>query len=225
MKQSSKTTPRKFSTLSDSGHRQLYCYALAATATGVSTLALTRHADARIIYTKTDAVVFNTQGYPLDLNHDGITDFRFLGYSTGTDCVNSVGLKIDQASSANKIRQKSGGAAALRAGVVVGPKGAFSGNLSMGKVSSACSGPVYHGLWENNGKGVENRYLGLKFKIKGKNHFGWARLSFTYPSAATMTGYAYETVPNKPIITGKTKGSDVIDVEPGSLGALAAGRR
>jgi hypothetical protein len=27
---------------------------------------------------------------------------------------------------------------------------------------------------------------------------------------ATLTGYAYETIPNKPIVAGATKGSDVI---------------
>ena len=28
---------------------------------------------------------------------------------------------------------------------------------------------------------------------------------------ATITGYAYETIPNKPIITGKTKGTDDLE--------------
>ena len=43
--------------------------------------------------------------------------------------------------------------------------------------------------------------------------------------AATLTGYAYETIPNKPIIAGKTNGPDVITVEPTTLGSLALGRR
>jgi hypothetical protein len=51
-------------------------------------------------------------------------------------------------------------------------------------------------------------YLGLKFVIKGKTHFGWARIGFE--NGTTLTGYAYETIPNKPIITGKTKGSEGI---------------
>jgi hypothetical protein len=38
-----------------------------------------------------------------------------------------------------------------------------------------------------------------------------------------LTGYAYETIPNKPIIAGKTKGPDVFTVQPGSLGHLARG--
>ena len=52
---------------------------------------------------------------------------------------------------------------------------------------------------------------------------------------AILTGYAYETIPNKAIITGKTKGPDDAGVEesnttpsrptrkPGSLGLLAMG--
>jgi hypothetical protein len=66
--------------------------------------------------------------------------------------------------------------------------------------------------------------------IEGKVHYGWARLSTPKDwdrnqRWATLTGYAYETIPNKPIITGKTKGPNVITVQEGSLGALAAGRK
>jgi hypothetical protein len=49
--------------------------------------------------------------------------------------------------------------------------------------------------------------------------------SFLFNGTARIEGYAYETIPNKPIIAGKTKGPDVIMVRPGSLGALAAGRK
>ena len=49
-----------------------------------------------------------------------------------------------------------------------------------------------------------------------------------------LTGYAYETVPNKPIVTGKTKGPEDVNTaepspaallapEPASLGLLAMG--
>jgi hypothetical protein len=54
-----------------------------------------------------------------------------------------------------------------------------------------------------------NRYLGLKFKIKGKIHFGWARLSVVGRQriTATLTGYTYETIPGKAIKAGQTKGT------------------
>jgi hypothetical protein len=43
------------------------------------------------------------------------------------------------------------------------------------------------------------------------------------PRDTYLSGYAYETIPNKAIIAGKTIGRDVITVQPGSLGHLAAG--
>jgi hypothetical protein len=95
------------------------------------------------------------------------------------------------------------------------------------------------GRWAN----VRGRYLGLKFRIKGKIHYGWARLNVTVGNSrisATLTGYAYETIPNKPITAGSTKGPDQWDAEgidtgasltnpipdsprPASLGTLALG--
>jgi hypothetical protein len=50
----------------------------------------------------------------------------------------------------------------------------------------------------------------LRFAIDGKTHFDRARLGGISAregnATATLTGYAYETIPNNPIITGKAKG-------------------
>jgi len=218
---------RTISPLSDLLHHQLSSYALAAGAAGVGVLALVHAADARIIYTKTNVNVFNTtQGYPLDLNNDGTTDFWFKGKTSfWNDCIYSLTLNIDHALRGNDIRRRATGAAALHAGVVVGPKGAFSGSLLMGRIVYPCGSGHSSGPWA----GVTNRYLGLRFMIKGKAHYGWARLNFPSPKGATMTGYAYETIANKPIIAGKTKGPDMITVQPdtttGTLGQLAQGKK
>jgi hypothetical protein len=93
------------------------------------------------------------------------------------------------------------------------------------------------GQWYN----VHHRYLGAKFSIKGKTHYGWVRLNVTLHSGgfdAVITGYAYETIPNKSIITGKTDGpadENTIDgpdaalttptAESATLGLLALGSR
>jgi hypothetical protein len=69
----------------------------------------------------------------------------------------------------------------------------------------------FEGPWANGGKGVKNRYLGLKFFVKGKVHYGWARLNVSAGFCGlggTLTGYAYETIPGKAIIAGQTKGPD-----------------
>jgi hypothetical protein len=115
-------------------------------------------------------------------------------------------------------------ATALGAGVRVGPKRRFSYAKKLMAVdyyadgtggSGTCAGP-----WNN----VKNRYLGLKFSIKGETHFGWARLTVTcttmfgnHTVTGVLTGYAYETIPNKAIITGKTKGPESRDEEEGAV--------
>ena len=89
------------------------------------------------------------------------------------------------------------------------------------------------GRWVN----VRDRYLGLKFKINGKFHYDWARLNVKvlkgkFKITATLTGYAYETIPGKAIIAGATKGPDDAETaaslhshtpEPAALGMLALG--
>ena len=131
-------------------------------------------------------------------------------------------------------------ASALRAGARIVSKGQFSVNFPFMAVEDfkrAVPSSQFSdlGLWAGKGNGVSNRYLGLKFVVHGKVHYGWARLSVTLGHhrqyddvSGTLTGYAYETVPNKSIIAGKTKGPDVITVQSDTahdaLGRLALGK-
>jgi hypothetical protein len=126
-------------------------------------------------------------------------------------------------------------AAALRPGALISKERRWIGGGAMvsqcqGLCTSSGRRAATTGRWDN----VNNRYLGVKFTINGKVHYGWARLSVTnlkdkFRITATLTGYAYETIPNKPIIAGKTKGPDVVTAQPetvpGSLGRLALGRK
>lgn len=89
-----------------------------------------------------------------------------------------------------------------------------------------------YGAWRN-----VTRYLGLKFLIKGKIHFGWARVKVNRNDLppyvrAVVTGYAYETIPGKAIIAGATKVPDDAEptaafsshtLEPATPGTLALG--
>jgi hypothetical protein len=102
----------------------------------------------------------------------------------------------------------------------------------MGVVSASNGGPpTYDGPWAPAGGTEKNRYVGLKFVIGGQIHFGWARFNvrMRLPRqgglVAVLTGYAYETVANKPILTGQTKGADLAQAqpEPATLGRLAEG--
>ena len=206
--------------------RQLNMYALAASAAGVGVLALSQASEAKIVYTKTHQVIKLGQHYDLDLNHDGIADFTLSNSYYPPEFFVYV------------LPRRAGGivgqtyfhrAYAFLAGVTIGPGWPFHG----GKMAVSDPNGVsdWYGYWVN----ARNRYLGLKLEIKGKNyykpHYGWARLDVKlmpyHGFTATLTGYAYETIPNKPIITGKTKGQDVLTMpdSAATLGHLALGRK
>lgn len=223
---------------SDEFEKRLSAYASSAVAAGVGLLAMTGSADAKIVYTQAHIPIPTSSTVPLDLNHDGTVDFSFTNRFTTSEEGNArFWLEVNPANSngvwgkggtfsfgrfasnlpagrkvdANKLYYQTGGTAALMASVV---------GSSVYQYHSTRTG----GQWPY----ARSRYLGLRFVIDGKIHYGWARLSV--PSitrkdgiTAVITGYAYETVPGKPIITGKTKGPDVITPEPATLGHLAGG--
>jgi hypothetical protein len=228
--------PSKTANLSESIHHQLNVYALAASAAGVGALALALPAEAKIVYTPSDTVIFfSYAGIPLDLNHDHVNDFT-LHHQTGQGTFTYMFVGSYHHRSTNLVVAKPAlpfgyWARALRAGVSIGPAITFAkqGIAQMGERIINGTTSQFRGPWANGGKGVKNHYLGLKFVIRGKVHYGWARLTVTPTNGKffteTLTGYAYETIPNKPIITGATKGPDVTTVQPTTLGELARGRK
>ena len=232
--------PRKTADLSESIQQQLSMYALAASAAGVGALCFAKPADAKIVYTPAHHVINANQTYRLDLNHDGTPDFE-LKNVFNTFSGNSAGfLWILPHASANEVWAAARApycgtgrvcAAALPKGKSVGPKGSFRQDYPNGEImveTGVVSG--HYGSWLN-----VTRYLGVKFVIKGKTHYGWARLAVSaqrFVVTATLTGYAYETIPGKAIIAGATKGPDDAEPtaalsshtpEPVTLGALALG--
>jgi hypothetical protein len=223
--------------------RRLNTYALAASAAGVSMLALAEPSQAKVVYTPAHQVIRQNGVYNLDLNNDGTVDFLIQEWDNG-GYASSNALLAD-AALGNAVEGSKTGfrslAAALPLGAPIGPNQKFltGGNNGEAMVSIThftTGGTSYvHGYWAN----VRNRYLGLKFEINGQIHYGWARLSVQrqqYHLTATLTGYAYETIPNTEIKAGQTSGgaddssagsslpnSDTS--QSSSLGALALGAR
>jgi hypothetical protein len=224
--------PRKTANLSVSIHQQLNMYALAASAAGVGILALAQAAEAKIIYTHANVSINPHVPYKLDLNHDGTADFTFSIYtfshsgSGNREFIATMTVRGAQKSNAAVVGSK-GFARAFGPGIRIGSKAAVKGYALMGHClkqrNSMSSVDTSKGNWLN----VTNRYLGLRFTISGKTHFGWARLTVAGCAAnANLTGYAYETIPNKPIVTGKTKGpgndSGLEQLNPATLTAPPA---
>jgi hypothetical protein len=231
---SMKRNSRTAANLSDSVHHQLSMYAFAASAAGMSMYGLAYPAEAKIVYTPATVRISPNSTINLDLNHDGIEDFKLSAFyvlqSTGHA---GTGALVVLPPGKNAVVQAQGSALALPAGFRIGPGGhRFAGGfLFMAAMFRTNGSLVTWGPWAH----VKNRYLGLKFQIKGQTHFGWARLSTKIGfggATGVLTGYAYETIPNKAIITGKTHGTDeepaleslkTRESEPPTLGVLAMG--
>jgi hypothetical protein len=227
--------PRDVAKLSESASHRLNNYALAASAAGVGMLALVLPSQAKIVYTRANIGLGN--GVQLDLNHDGTTDFYIL---VQTDYGKHSACNVFPAAH-NQMLGNGNQASALRAGVRIGPKDPFAAShtLLARFWKKSDTGTSYSsGQWKN----VKNRYLGVRFLIQGEIHYGWVRMSIVVNHGVTgvMTGYAYETIPNKPIISGDIVGearraedSSASRVQPASLttpepqsatlGALAIG--
>ncbi len=209
---------------------------MAASATGVAVLAGASPADAKVIYTPVNIQIAPHHSVMIDLNHDGIADFMiknnvFQSIDIGGRTLLAKPLVANNAVAGFKGFIFTYYASAFKAGATIGPSQHFSGKI----LAATGTEYGYIGQWQN----VTNAYLGLKFYIGGKEHFGWARLtvsSGTGTISATLTGFAYETQVGKSIIAGRTTGAEdaeLMRTEPAlrqetngsvsQLGLLAAG--
>ncbi len=201
-------------------------YSVAATAAGLSVLALTCPANAKVVFTPAHLQITADHTLLLDLNHDGVNDFGLHDASLG---VAVIPLQAEGALLQGGGCNPSVGAAALKAGSPIGKGQLFQASATC-MASFSLDGSFSVGAWP----GAVNRFLGFQFEINGQTHFGWARLSVSRtPYTATLTGYAYETVPNRTIIAGQIDSATVSDLpathpsalrsQLGTLGALALG--
>lgn len=230
--------------------------AVTISAVGLGALALPPFAAAEVIYTPANRTVFHGErgGLVIDFNNDGVPDGSLSVYGSSRSYqVNREmsafarfgnGLMM----SANQTLRQYASAAVF--GKVIGPEDQFAsegemagcdvGSTSFRQRSSHSS----RGPWRS----VQNRYLGFRFQINGEVHYAWARFStsgfpeppennrrFICNAKGTLTGYAYETIPDKPIVAGvipyaeSSTGNDSVptvesqDIKGPPLGALASG--
>jgi hypothetical protein len=246
--------PRKTATLSESVHHQLNMYAFAASAAALGVLAVAQAAEAKIVYTPVHRVIGPNRHDRIDLDHNGVSEFTIINsHFMGSN--RSVNWVWARASSAgyDGVAAGSGGLGyfpeqALRKGTVISGRLGFENGAAL--MAGQClqqgtdSAPPCDSQRKYNAIGpwvdVRDHYLGLIFHIHGEVHYGWARLNVELSrkplkARVTLTGYAYETTPNKPIIAGRTEGSDDASIQesnaalstptprPATLGALALG--
>jgi len=208
--------------LKSSAEKRLLGYAALATASGVGILALAQPSEAEVVYTPAHVSFTHNTFTPIDIDGDGVNDFTVRVRSSAPaitktfSTLTSAAMLLYPAVNANRIWGTNRAASVLPPGVIVGPNGKFTPDNSFMGGASALNGgtPRYNGPWAPPGGTEKNQYVGLKFLINGEVHLGWARFSVKVRTArkggvtAVLTGYAYETVAKKPIVTGRTSGAD-----------------
>jgi hypothetical protein len=237
----------------------LLTYAIAATAAGVGMAAMTPSAEAKVIATPANIPVpYNGGLVQFDVNHDGQMDFGLSWGSHGgpraphhktcsSNCpppfsshMNAVPAQV-----ANEVWQTGSKAgfvgSAIYCAAALAPGRHVNGAAAFAPGNKALF--WYYAFFDGSfsacrfiSKQPRDSYLGLKFLDTGGNtHYGWVRVSVV-SGVATISGYAYETIPGKGIVTGVTHGpvgdasltppADVLAPEtlaPPSLGMLAVG--
>jgi hypothetical protein len=213
-------------------NRRLNVYALAANAAGAGLLAMPQPLQAEVVFTPAQITLSNGP-LAIDLNNDGAVDFILSNNSVGGGCCFYT-RKLDVTggfvgSSQNSIEGLGTNAVALEAGAVVGPHDLFlAAPLNMATAFNDSNSFFFiFGPFANK----RERFLGLRFTINGENHYGWAefrivRAGFSGSKpiiSATLSGYAYETVPNRPLVAGVAESVSDGSAAPSDASPSAAG--
>ena len=218
-------SPKAASTLPSKTSNRLNAYALAASAAGVGLLALAPSADAEIVYTPVHATIGRNGSYNLDLSNDGRVEFTIREMALTRPFGTSQILAITPANGnlikcAGCVFTSFYTAQALNAGSQIGPVGqsvtflSFRAEMADRAISNGNSLSFYL-PWAD----VQGKFLGLMFHLSDGDHFGWARVSVTFHKGsrnqrswdALITGYAYETDPEKPIRAGQIDDGQIND--------------
>ena len=225
-------------------------YITTAVAAGVGFLSMVPPAAAEVVVThKTIPILIDSETgtlTPIDLNGDGINDISFgftsfgpYGFTAEAFVAGQQGRGMVTGGRGPRFPLVS----ALRRGDKVGPSAHFSSASTDAFLEqfsekepqqSVCSQLNSYGHWAGNNP---DRFVGLKFEIHGKIHYGWVRVTIAADKlpghcrrmTATITAYAYETVADRAITIGggdsgaTQSGIKQSGIPDQSLGTLALG--
>jgi hypothetical protein len=196
---------------------------MAAAAASVGVLSLAEPAQSEVVITnKNIPIPACTLPSPcslsLDLNGDGVNDLKLSLLSTQTVYGYYAGTNFLRVTAHNGgVMGTAGGkhgpyASALLRGAKIGASDHFlSGKDTIEDTYFNAhtyfeAFKRFYGKWEGN---HPNRFLGVKFKISGKTHYGWIRITVNSDMirpfalmSATITEYGYETIANKSLSAG-----------------------
>ena len=189
----------------------------------ITALLFSASANAQIVYTDVNPdVTINTNGgvYALDLNNDGITDFNITFTTTTFSSQINKFIRITPLG-ANKVGNVLSYPypSALSLNTLI-DSSSFSwlGSANQHLISRLWfQPPPPHGgtpIWQYRGNwnGASDKYIPLQLDLSSQKIYGWARLDAATDAASfTVKDYAYNSIPNQPILAGETNTTGIID--------------
>jgi len=183
----------------------------------VLTSALSRTAEAQIVYTQVNVAIPVGGSYNLDVNGDGVIDYvlqsKFLQeycqsgdeFSWRLTAIPAGGN--DVVTSLNQAGSDYASALPYDA-PVNSSQNLYPGSATMAELYWGACGIGMLGEWLNQ----PTRYLGLQFQAADGIHYGWAKLSTVayvdqdqhLHASTLLSGFAYEVTPGAGILAGNT---------------------
>lgn len=162
-------------------------------------------ASGQIIYTDLDPDVEITAGtlYEMDLNNDGIVDFRFdVGSNPGVWTKGEVYVSSSQ--DMNAVDATIGSLGYYYPRVLATSDPIDENNSWLAPIPYATFVIAYaSGAAYGNWGGADNGYMGIRFDIDGNLHYGWVRLDVAADgSSMTLKDFAYEATAEMGIAAG-----------------------
>ena len=206
--------------------KNLFAYATAAGAAGVAMLACTSPAHAEVVATKVHVRLPIAQGLvQFDINGDGQPDVGLSAFGETQTCTTYAnrrtnvrpplgcpfhdGVAIVPTQPGDEVwsvtSDNSHCAADVKGGQKIGPGRNFETGKALLGVHAGTSEGTYYCPWAVNPKPTP--FLGVKFTdTSGNTHYGWISINIRGINLAVVTGFAYETTPDQPILAGQTSG-------------------
>ena len=186
----------------------------------VTAMLFSASANAQIVYTDVNPdVTYNTNGgvYALDLNNDGITDFD-ITFTTATISAGTNKYIRITPLGANKVGNDLSYPypSALSLNTLI-DSGSFTwlGSANQHLISRLWfQPPLGLPVWQKRGNwnGASNKYVPLQLDLSSQKIYGWARLDAATDAASfTVKDYAYNSIPNQPILAGQTIATGIIE--------------
>ena len=181
----------------------------------VTAMLFNASANAQIVYTDVNpdttiscSAIGCIQSYNLDLNNDATVDFTLYTSYQFVPCTLSTGGIMQRV----YVSSQSGNGIDT---LMMNANDTIGSNLAFSASSENLRRKTFQGGQCNGSSGswtsTSDHYLGLQISVGASTYYGWARLNVVvpgvYPTSTVyfrVKDYAYNSIPNQPILAGQT---------------------